>query len=110
MRNELALNYPFCYYVVMVVRMRHTKGHRNAVRSHHALKPGGFVACSHCNQPSISHRVCANCGYYAGKQVIDVLAALDKKQRKIKEKELHQHEKDAAEKGKTLNAEELSHK
>ena len=94
----------------MVVRMRHTKGHRNAVRSHHALKAGNFSACGHCGQQGIPHRVCVNCGYYAGRVVIDVLAALDKKQRKIKEKELHQHEADAAQKGETLNAEELSHK
>lgn len=94
----------------MVVRMRHTKGHRNGVRSHHALKARNFSACSHCNQPIISHRVCKNCGYYAGRLVIDVLAALDKKQRKIKEKELHQHEEEAASRGENLNAEELSHK
>ena len=94
----------------MVVRMRHTKGHRNGVRSHHALKQGNFPACGHCGQQGIPHRVCTNCGYYAGRQVVDVLAALDKKQRKIKEKELHQHETEAAQKGETLNAEELSHK
>lgn len=94
----------------MVVRMRHTKGHRNGVRSHHALKPRSFAACSHCNQPNIPHRVCENCGYYAGRQVIDVLAALDKKQRKAKEKELHEHEAQAAQKGETLSAEELSHR
>ena len=94
----------------MVVRMRHTKGHRNGVRSHHALKARNFGVCSHCAQAGIPHRVCKNCGYYAGRQVIDVLAVLDKKQRKIKEKELHAHEAKAAEKGDTLNAEELSHK
>jgi len=89
--------------------MRHTKGHRNAVRSHHALKARNFGVCSHCGQQGKSHQVCQNCGYYAGRQVIDVLAALDKKQRKIKEKELHKHETEAAHKGETLNAEELSH-
>ena len=90
--------------------MRHTKGHRNGVRSHHALKAGNFPACGHCGQKGIPHRMCANCGYYAGRQVVDVLAALDKKQRKIKEKALHQHETEAAQKGETLNAEELSYK
>ena len=79
----------------MVVRMRHTKGKRNLVRSHHALKPMVFGACGHCGRPSIPHQVCRNCGYYRGRKVIDVLAKLDKKERKKKEKE--------------LNAEELSH-
>lgn len=90
--------------------MRHTKGQRNRVRSHHALKPKKFSACSHCNQAVISHTICKNCGYYAGRQVVDVLAKLDKKERKKKEKELHEHEEEAAEKGSTLNPEELSHK
>ena len=90
--------------------MRHTKSQRNRTRSHHALKAGNFGACSHCAQPIISHRICQNCGYYDGRQVIDVLAALDKKQRKLKEKELHEHEETAAARGENLNPEELSHK
>lgn len=72
----------------MVVRMRHTKGKRNRVRSHHALKPLQLARCSHCRAAAIPHIVCKNCGYYAGRQVIDVLAKLDKKSRKQKEKEL----------------------
>lgn len=90
--------------------MKHTKGKRNRVRSHHALKAGRFVVCSHCGKAIISHVVCGNCGYYNGRQVIDVLAKLDKKERKKKEKELHAHEAEAAERGKELSAEELSHK
>ena len=94
----------------MVVRMKHSKGKRNRVRSHHALKATPAVNCGHCGQAKLSHRICENCGYYAGRQVIDVLAKLDKKERRKKEKELHEHEEEQAEKGGTLNAEELSHK
>lgn len=94
----------------MVVRMKHTKGKRNRVRSHHALKPARFAACSHCGEAHLPHTICQNCGWYAGRQVVDVLAKLDKKERKKKEKELHEHEKKAAESPKPLSAEELSHK
>ena len=94
----------------MVVRMRHTKSQRNRVRSHHALNPRRFGACGHCNAPTQPHQTCKNCGYYRGRQVIDVLAKLDKKERKKKEKELHEHEKEEARRGETLSAEELSHK
>lgn len=76
----------------MVIRMRHTKGKRNRVRSHHALKPARLAKCSHCQQPIRPHLVCKNCGYYKNKQVIDVLAKLDKKEKKKKEKELHEQE------------------
>ncbi|OHA02418.1 MAG: 50S ribosomal protein L32 [Candidatus Sungbacteria bacterium RIFCSPLOWO2_02_FULL_48_13b] len=94
----------------MVVRMKHTKGKRNRVRSHHALKLKKLPACAHCGAALRSHAICANCGYYRGKQVIDVLAKLDKKERKKKEKELHAHEAEAAEAGKPMSATELSHR
>ena len=94
----------------MVVRMKHTKGKRNRVRSHHALKAARFVLCSHCGKETVPHMVCRNCGYYAGRQIIDVLAKLDKKERKKKEKELHQHEEETAAHKEALNAEELSHR
>lgn len=72
----------------MVIRMRHTKGKRNRVRSHHALKRARFGVCGHCGKAVTPHVMCANCGYYKGRKVIDVLAKLDKKDRKKKEKEL----------------------
>lgn len=90
--------------------MKHTKGKRNRIRSHHALKAGRFVVCSHCGRSIVSHIICENCGYYAGRQVVDVLAKLDKKARKKKEKELHEHETASAAHGKEMNAEELSHR
>jgi len=80
------------------------------VRSHHALKTMQFVACSHCGQEKLPHIICENCGYYGKRQVIDVLAKLDKKEKKKKEKELHKHEEEAAAHGDKLNAEELSHR
>ena len=69
------------------------------MRSHHALKPRRFGVCSHCGREAIPHMVCKNCGYYAGRQVVDVLAKLGKKERKKKEKEMHQHEEEHSAKG-----------
>lgn len=28
------------------------------------------IKCLQCHEPNVSHRVCANCGYYKGKEVI----------------------------------------
>ena len=94
----------------MVVRMRHTKGKRNRIRSHHALKKTALSRCGHSNAPVLSHRTCLNCGYYKNREVVNVLAKLDKKEAKKKEKELHAHEEENAESGKDLSAEELSHR
>lgn len=68
--------------------MRHTKGKRNRIRSHHALKQARFNVCGQCGKSVLPHIVCQNCGYYRDRKVIDVLAKLDKKDRKKKEKEL----------------------
>lgn len=69
-------------------KQRHTKSRRNRRRSHHALKQAKVVVCSKCHQPVLPHRLCLNCGTYNGREVIDVLAKLDKKERKKKEKEM----------------------
>ena len=79
----------------MVVRMRHTSSATGQRRSHHALKSRAYSRCPHCAKEIMPHTVCQNCGWYKGRQVIDVLAKLDKKQRKKKEKELHASEKES---------------
>ena len=78
--------------------MRHTKGHRNQRRAHHALKPVATVACAKCHAAVLSHRICMNCGTYAGREVIDVLAKLTKKERKLKAGELKAQEAKKTEK------------
>jgi large subunit ribosomal protein L32 len=53
----------------MVVRMRHTKGHTNNRRSHHALEAKDLGSCPNCNAKIVSHKVCDKCGFYKGKLV-----------------------------------------
>ena len=55
----------------------------------------------------IPHTVCLNCGYYKGKEVINVLEKLTKKERKIREKEMAKKEKEEK-KDKPLTMENLS--
>lgn len=88
----------------MVVRMRHTRSATRQRRSHHALDPGAHSRCSHCGKELRPHTVCGNCGYYKGRQVIDVLAKLDKKERKKKEKELTNKPKDEGQRTKAAPA------
>lgn len=49
-----------------------SKCKRDCRRTHYKLTPPGFVACDHCGQPKLPHRICVECGYYAGKQVVEV--------------------------------------
>jgi len=76
-----------------VPKQRHTKSRRNRGRSHHALKKQGFLVCAKCGAPVLPHRLCSNCGTYGGREVIDVMAKLTKKEQKKKTKELAEQEK-----------------
>lgn len=41
-------------------------------RSHLAISTPTLVECSHCHAPKLPHHVCPNCGYYNGRQAIEV--------------------------------------
>jgi large subunit ribosomal protein L32 len=92
-----------------VPKQRHTKSRRNKRRSHLALKPENFSLCPKCKSPILPHHACPNCGYYKGREVINVLAKLEKRERKQKEKEIAQAEKEQK-KEKPMTMEELSQK
>ncbi|MFA6552392.1 MAG: 50S ribosomal protein L32 [Candidatus Paceibacterota bacterium] len=71
----------------MVVRMRATRAHRDNRRSHHALIAGRLSKCPNCNNLHLRHTVCANCGKYRGRQVLDVHSKLAKREKKVNEKQ-----------------------
>lgn len=51
-------------------KRRHTRTRRDKRRTHDALVPVAPTACPQCQQPKLPHRVCANCGYYRGVEVV----------------------------------------
>ena len=75
----------------MTVRMRHTPSHTANRRSHHALSAVATLKCTKCGADTLPHRICANCGFYKGKEAVDVLKKLTKKEKKEKQKELDAH-------------------
>ena len=38
----------------------------------------GIVECPQCHEKKLAHRVCKNCGYYKGVQVIDMTEKQEK--------------------------------
>ena len=72
----------------MTVRMRHTSSHTKNRRSHYKVRVMSAVKCAKCGVAALPHKVCQNCGFYKGREVVDVLKKLTKKERKTKEKEL----------------------
>lgn len=62
------------------------KGKQLRRRSHMALKKQGLISCSQCKKMIKPHTVCKYCGYYKGREVVNVLAKQLKKAEKRKQR------------------------
>lgn len=79
----------------MVIRMRHTRSKTKSRRSHHALTAPNLSTCSNCGAHHRPHHMCLDCGFYKGRQVMDLAAQKKAREERIaKKKELikTQHE------------------
>ena len=47
-------------------------GRRDRRRAHDALKSPNLITCSNCGEMRLPHTVCPNCGFYKGREVINV--------------------------------------
>ena len=57
-----------------VPKRKVSKQRRNKRRTHYKLSVPGLVSCPKCHSLKMPHRVCLECGYYNGKEVIKVEA------------------------------------
>jgi len=62
-------------------KRRHSKQRGRKRRTHWKLTGPNLVECPHCHSPKLPHRVCSNCGYYGGEEVI-ISKEKEKKQKK----------------------------
>ena len=92
-----------------VPKRKKTSSRRDQRRMHLFLKSPAITLCTKCKKPVKSHTVCFNCGYYNGKEVINVLGELTKKEKKAREKEIKAAEKEGASE-KPMTMEDLSKK
>ena len=53
-----------------VPKRRVSRSKRDKRRTHDKLKAVNVVECPRCHSKKISHRVCTNCGYYHGEEII----------------------------------------
>jgi len=84
----------------MSVRMRHTRGHTNNRRSHHALSATVAVVDKESGNLRLPHRIDETTGMYRGKQIF-VLKAKSEHKAKVKgpstepvDKHVHEHAKE----------------
>jgi large subunit ribosomal protein L32 len=64
---------------VALQKRRHSKSRGRKRRTHWKLAAANLLPCPQCKQPKIAHRVCASCGYYDGKAVIEIKVKEKKK-------------------------------
>ena len=57
-----------------VPKRKVSKQRRDKRRTHYKLTAPGLVECSHSHSLKLPHRVCKECGYYKGKEVLKVEA------------------------------------
>ena len=51
-------------------KRRWSKERTHLKRSTWKLETPNVATCKHCKEPVLPHRVCKNCGYYDGKEII----------------------------------------
>jgi large subunit ribosomal protein L32 len=49
-------------------RQSHSRTHTR--RSQHKISAPALSRCPRCHEPRLPHRVCPNCGTYAGREVV----------------------------------------
>lgn len=71
----------------MVVRMRSTRGHTRNRRAHHALLAVNFGVDQRSGGRHMRHRIDPKTGMYRGRQMMNTLAKIEKRQNKRAKKE-----------------------
>lgn len=66
--------------------MRHTRSHTKNRRSHHALKAPTLAVCKNCGANHRPHHMCLECGFYNGRQVMDLKAEKVKRDTRLESK------------------------
>ncbi len=49
-----------------------SKSRKNKRRAHHSIEEPTLAECSNCGAYHEYHRVCKECGFYRGRQVLNV--------------------------------------
>jgi large subunit ribosomal protein L32 len=55
-----------------VPKKKISSARRGARRAHNALKTSSLSTCSNCQESVMPHRVCPKCGWYDGREVVEV--------------------------------------
>jgi len=57
---------------VPLPKRKHSTARGRKRRTHWKIKAATLTPCPQCKQLKLPHRVCLVCGYYAGRQVVEI--------------------------------------
>ena len=55
-----------------VPKKKTSKSKQGMRRSHMSLKAPAYMECTQCHEMARPHHICAHCGYYKGKEIMEV--------------------------------------
>jgi large subunit ribosomal protein L32 len=53
-------------------KRRHSKRRTSNRRAHDHLGVKSLIDCPNCHEPKLPHHACPHCGYYKGREVVEV--------------------------------------
>lgn len=53
-------------------KRRHSKSRKGKRRAHDGLVARSLAECPNCHEMRLPHRICPSCGYYKGREVVEV--------------------------------------
>jgi len=53
-------------------KRRHSKRRTSNRRAHDHLAAPARINCPNCNESKLPHRACPHCGYYKGREIVEV--------------------------------------
>lgn len=53
-------------------KRRHSKARTGSRRAHDSLSTHSLSECPNCHEQKMPHRTCPKCGYYKGREVVEV--------------------------------------
>lgn len=59
-----------------VPKKKTSNSRRNMRRAHDALKSSAYEECASCGELKQPHHVCASCGQYNGREVVEAIDAV----------------------------------
>jgi large subunit ribosomal protein L32 len=66
--------------------MRRNRSQTKQRRSHHGLTAAALSVCSNCGAMHRPHHMCLECGFYNGRQVMDLKAEKEKREARMQAK------------------------